>query len=297
MLREHSPGNWWERRIVQMAAIWTVAWTGDLNGLSVRVEAGVREARDRGDLYALTTLRTGVPNLHWLRKGDVAEARSVVLDAMKQWTQAGYHSQHYWSLLALTRIELYEGNGRAAYARISREWPSVKRAMILRVRIMAVEARHLRASAALAVAAEEKGTERARLIRAAESDARALERTDWSLGTALALSVRAGAAALRGDSERAASYLLTGSRACAEASMDLHAAAARWQLGRLLGGEQGRALIGEAEGWMGGHGIADCAAMAQVFVPCVMPSAHPPLPSKTDAASVATTASATTTKR
>ncbi|HEY2514792.1 MAG TPA: AAA family ATPase, partial [Polyangiaceae bacterium] len=207
VLREQCPGAFWDRRTALLAGVWTVGWMGHLNALAERVEQGVREAEHRGDIYTGTSLRTGVPNLVWLRKGDPAAARAVALEAMRQWTQRGYHAQHYWSMLALARIELYEGDAGAAYARVSREWSRVARALILQVRVMGVEALHLRGSAALAAAASAGPRERAPMLAVAERSARRIAGMRWELGKPLAQVLRAGVAAVRGDEARAASDL------------------------------------------------------------------------------------------
>ncbi len=266
MLRT-CPGAWWELRVAQLAAIWTVAWLGELTELARRVEQGIREAQVRGDIYAGTTLRTGVPNLIWLRAGDVASSRAACRDAMGQWTQRGYHSQHYWSLLALTRADLYEGRGGAAHERVAQEWSQIVRALIPQVRIMGAEALHLRGSAAIAAAAERQGAARADLVRSAERDARSLRRSRWELGSALASALDAGAAALRGDVDRAARELDAGGRGFAALDMRLHAAAADRHAGTLRGGDEGRALVERADAWMAAQGIVSPATMASMIIP------------------------------
>jgi hypothetical protein len=250
-----------------MAAIWTVGWMGELNELASRVEQGVREADRRGDLYVGTCLRTGVPSLTWLRGGDPSAARVIVRDATRQWTQRGYHSQHYWSLLALARIDLYEGEGRAALARIEREWSRIARALMLQVRLMAVEARHLRASAAIAAAMENDGSDRGALLRAAERDAARIESMRWRVAPPLAAAIRAGASMARGDAKTADSELAVAVRAFDDVAMQLHAAAARWQLGKLRGGDEGKALVEAAETWMASQGVAAPAPMSAMLVP------------------------------
>ena len=266
MLR-NCPGAWLELRAAQLSGVWTVAWLGELAELARRVEQGIREAQVRGDIYAGTALRTGVPNLVWLRTGDVSSSRAAAQDAMGQWTQRGYHAQHYWSLLALTRADLYEGSGDAAHQRVAREWSQIVRALIPQVRIMGVEALHLRGSAALGAAAERQGTARMSLIRAAERDARSLRRSQWALGTALASAVDAGAAMLRGDLARAAQELDAGRRGFAALDMRLHAAAGDRHVGTLRGGDEGRALVERADAWMAAQGIVSPAAMASMITP------------------------------
>jgi ATP/maltotriose-dependent transcriptional regulator MalT len=240
---------------------------GDLNDLARRVEQIAREAERRGDIYALATVRTGVSNLVWLRRGDVQTARKNALDASKQWTQRDYQNQHYWAFLALTRIEMYEDDPRAARARVTREWSRIARALILEVRLIRVEAIHLRASTALAVARDSRGGERSEAIRAAERDARRLERMNWTLATPFAQSIRAGVLALQGTEERACILLDSASRGFDELGMALHAACNKWQHATLSGGDLGRQGIVTAEAWMAEQEIDEPARMAELIAP------------------------------
>jgi len=49
--------------------------------------------------------------------------------------------------------------------------------------------------------------------------------------------------------------------------MRLCAAAARWRLGELLGGDEGDELIGQAGQWMSGEGVANTERLLAVVVP------------------------------
>jgi hypothetical protein len=49
--------------------------------------------------------------------------------------------------------------------------------------------------------------------------------------------------------------------------MQLHAATARRQLGRLIGGSEGERLIADAESWMATQTIRDPSRIARVFAP------------------------------
>jgi hypothetical protein len=266
-LRELPGVGFWYIRSAEFGAIWAVAWMGDLANLAERVERGLRAAELRGDLYARTTLCTGLPNLAILRSGDAHEARTIALDATRRWTQRGYHNQHYWSLLALTNVDLYEGDGRAAYARVYREWGRLSRALVLHVQVIAIEAIDLRARAALAAALDERGSIRARLLREATRCARRLERLDAPLAQPFAQKVHGGVAAIRGDRDAAMLHLDGCVAGFDAAGMALHANAARLPLAALRGGDEGRRLALEAEGWMRAQGLKDPASMAATIAP------------------------------
>jgi hypothetical protein len=49
--------------------------------------------------------------------------------------------------------------------------------------------------------------------------------------------------------------------------MALHANAARLQLASLRGGDEGRTLAAQADGWMRAQGVSDGAAMAAMIAP------------------------------
>lgn len=61
--------------------------------------------------------------------------------------------------------------------------------------------------------------------------------------------------------------LAAAERAFDGADMALHAASARWRRGELLGGDQGRALVQQAEAWMAGQRIRNPARMAAMLAP------------------------------
>jgi hypothetical protein len=60
--------------------------------------------------------------------------------------------------------------------------------------------------------------------------------------------------------------------------MSIFAAATRRHLGGLLGGDGGRALVAEADGWMTSQGIGNPARMAALYAapgPCREPGPRP----------------------
>jgi hypothetical protein len=105
------------------------------------------------------------------------------------------------------------------------------------------------------------------LLRQAERYARRLdrERVPWS--GALARVIRAGGAAVRGETASAQSLLSRAVAECEAADLALFAAAARRQLGRLLGGDEGRDHVARADAWMHGQSIRNPARFAACLVP------------------------------
>ena len=72
---------------------------------------------------------------------------------------------------------------------------------------------------------------------------------------------------VRGDSVNARRQLIAAVDAFDDISMGIYAAAARRHLGKLVGGDEGRALIARADAWMIGQGITNPARMAAGITP------------------------------
>src|SRR5207247_10097432 len=105
------------------------------------------------------------------------------------------------------------------------------------------------------------------VLRGAEAHARAIlrEKTHW--GDPLAHLVRAGAATIRGETERTLGLLGSAEAGFAAADMALHLAVTRRRRGELVGGDAGRDLVAAADAWMSGQAIKNPARMAAMLAP------------------------------
>src|SRR5581483_8716729 len=108
---------------------------------------------------------------------------------------------------------------------------------------------------------------RASLLRSAAQDARRIERRRMPWADPLALLIRAGVASVRGRREEALALLAAAEEGFTTAGMDLYAAAARRRRGGLLGGEEGRSLVGSADGWIAGQDIRNPARITAMLAP------------------------------
>jgi hypothetical protein len=264
LLRDECRGVAFDLGSVQLFALSALAYLGRLREVRRRVPALVREARQRGDLYTATALRTGVRNVAWLAAGDVAGASAEVDEAMRDWSKSGFHVQHFFALLARTQIDLYRGDGSAALARVQDGWPALAGALLLRVRFFRVEIPELRARAALAAALA--GNDRSAL-GAVERDARRIEREPLPWAAPMAKLLNAGAAAARNQRARAAELYRGAALELDAAGMAIHATVARRRLGELLGAGVGRELVRVSDARMAEEEIADPEAFARMLAP------------------------------
>jgi hypothetical protein len=186
---------------------------------------------------------------------------------MDQWSQQGYHIQHKEWHGAEVQIKLYRGDGGAAWRFVeTRYGPYLARSLLMRIqkiRIFFFE-RRARCALAAAVGARDPGP----LLKAAERDARRLQREGMAWSRALACPILAGMAATRGDRSGAAILFAEAVTQLEGVDMNLYAASRR-RLGEILGGEEGRAEVERADSWMRQQGIQNPARMADVFAPVV----------------------------
>src|SRR6185436_6033722 len=107
----------------------------------------------------------------------------------------------------------------------------------------------LRAFAAVAAAQAGGGADP---LRAAEKDARSIERERMPWAAPFVPLIRAGVASVRGDAEAAHAELARAPDLFDAADMKLWAAVARRSLGALTGGDEGAALVARADAFMRG---------------------------------------------
>jgi eukaryotic-like serine/threonine-protein kinase len=259
----HGRGVHWEINATRGFQSWSMVYLGELREVARRVEAAHKDARDRGDRYALASLCAGLPNLGWLVSDDPGRARGVVGEAMTLWSREGFHLQHYYELLALAHVDLYEGEPGRAWHRMSARWGALSRSLLLRVQTIRTELRFCRARVALA----SWRSDPQRRLAAVEADAAQLEREALDRAVGFAALARAGAAEARGDRDRAAALYRRAAAGFDADAMRLHAACARRRLGALIGGDLGHELVHAAEVWLASEGVRDPARLARVITP------------------------------
>ncbi len=226
-LHEHS-GVAWELALVHLYGLFSLVYVGEWDELGVRTEAILRDAKARGDLFAVTYCSTGMLACAWLAKDDPAQARRHIAEALQAWSKRGFHIAHYFEGLGLTLADLYEGHVDDAHERFEKLWPRLRRSFFLTVQVVRIEAKELRARAMLAVARSKPEAERARLVKHARRIARELRTEDSTWASSIACMLEASAAHVEGDTRATSHHLEEAARAFDTAHMALHATVARW---------------------------------------------------------------------
>ena len=180
-------GTNWERTSLSRLHITTLVARGRFAELQQRVPGELADALERGDLFTAVNMRTGLANLAWVAADDAAGARRVVAEAMASWSQQGFYMQHYFELQAHAQIDLYEGDGPRALARIHEGWPKLRASQLLRVEYIRCLMLHLRGRAAVAAGELDEAAGAARRLEAVGEHARG-----WALLLRAAIAEQGG---------------------------------------------------------------------------------------------------------
>jgi eukaryotic-like serine/threonine-protein kinase len=261
LFRERCEGPTWKVADARAFRLWSLVYLGRLGELAARIPALLRDAVERDDLFAQFCVALGPTHVAWLARDDVATMRQTCADAMKRWTQAGFHFQHLCALFSLTAADLYEGDVGSAAARVEAAWASARRSLLLRAQFMRIDCWYLRGRTAVSVAFREPSRRDAvQLVSTAVS---CIEREGMSWSRGLALALRAAVARLDGQLTESVRLLDLAERAFLDASMLVHAASCAYQ--RMLVTGKRDPESGEAA--LRGQGVRDPARFANVLVP------------------------------
>ena len=228
---EHCTGVTWELNTARLFGLRCRQFLGDLRGMAERFPLLLRDAEDRGDRYFATNVVLFSLYVYFA-EDQPARAREQIENAIRGWSQSGFHVQHMWHLRAAVEIALYEQRGAEAWTKLEESWRAARTSLVARVQFTRMVLEDVRGRAALA----------AGLIDVAGQAAKRLESEKAPWGTALAMLLR--------RELREAEPLLQ------KLEMHLHAAAVRRRLGDPSGTE-----------WMMAQGIRNPEAMTRLLLP------------------------------
>ena len=265
IFRSQCTGVSWELETCNAFALWSLYFRGLYAELSQRFSTLISEVRQRGARLAEADLTTFGGPFVFLAADDPDGAARAVASVMGEWSTQDFQVQHFTTLTAETQIDLYRGDGRAAWERIRSHWAGVADAMLLHVEIVRVYMLHLRARAALAAIGS--GPDSRMLIASASRDARRLSRERPLYARALARTIDAALAAERGDRQRALALMGSAADELDRLGWGCFGDSARRLYGLLLGGEDGRRIARQVEDRLSSQGVKRPDRLAAVHVP------------------------------
>ncbi|MBK9036053.1 MAG: protein kinase [Myxococcales bacterium] len=260
-MRDHGVGGRWEIDLTEIFFLANMFYRGQLKELTRWAPVFLREAEDRGDVYAQQGIRSWRSNVAWLVLGKPEDARAHTLQvAMERGDEDAFQLQDYYQVLSNAQVDLYVGDGDGALARVDRAWRDLERSLLLRVQSVRVEAYFLLGRAALAATRADRLVVARRAIAALGK-----EGVPWADG--LRALLVAGASLAEGKRDRAVLELVAAEDRLRTAEMPLHAQVARQCRGELVATASGATLREDAEAWLRAQDVADPRAFARMLLP------------------------------
>ena len=266
-----SSGAVWETLTAQRFLNASLFFLGRYRRLADTVPRLLAEAEGKGNIYASMCFRTAYSWPAWLSSGDVDEARRQLDKARKEWPTTEYQLAHANMLVGDSLVDFYAGDRARPITRIRQEWPRIEESQMLRIAILRVQLRQLRAAAA--VVAAEVETERGRPAAARELRAEARKFARLLAGervrraAPLASLLDAALDRAEGDLENARRHLRDAAEAFGRQGLRLLAASATARLGELTFGAEGARLVDEGLGAFHAEGTVEPWRMVDMLAP------------------------------
>jgi hypothetical protein len=268
LLKDNCNGLDFELHLAQFQALLARQQMGSLRDMEIRLSARIQAAQDKGDLLALTNLKTGIsPQIH-LAHDEPARALRELQQTILEWSSAGFHLQHYHALVSKVEVLLYFGDPEQAHDVLAEHWQRLRRSMQLQVQSVRVTCLELRARTALALVLNGRPDAALRgvLLRSAHRDMRRIEQERVGYGDALALRLQALEALALARPDEAGALLFQAELAFQACDMVLHAMVARHRRGRMEG-PSGAEQVEAAERWMRGQKIVSPGRFVAMHIP------------------------------
>ena len=264
VFREQCTGLRWELATAQLFRGLALAMMGRVHDLVAEFPLIIKDAQERGDLFAATSIRACLGFYAPLTRHDVARAYREVDGALAAWSVEGFHVQHANALNSRVSIDLYRRDGLTALRRIDETMPALKRSLLLRVQTLRSVLTSIHARALVTATQQDNDKSRLRQVLAI---AGRLEREGVAYCTYEATMLRGAVAHLSGDAGTAVALLERADTESRAANLMLNNAAVRRARGLLVGGSEGSALIEAADAYCRGEGIQHPERVTAVFAP------------------------------
>jgi hypothetical protein len=261
-LHDHGAGVRWELDIGETYWLGALYYLGDWRELYRQSALLARDAIERNDVVAQLGVCSGRGNLAWLIGGRAVQAREHLVAAERA-LASGFHLPHIHAMQAACNIDLYLGDAAAAARRLDAAWSELERIGTLRLQLMRVELKLLRARVWLADDTQPR-EERARNARGIAEEI-IEEGAPWAVG--LGFAMRASALWLQEDADAAADALVAAEEQLAACGMLGWLHVARLRRAMLEGGPGGGARAEAARDMLRDLGAVDADAVAALLVP------------------------------
>ncbi len=255
-----------ELRTMQACVVHCYWELGEWQKLQHRTSRALKEAEERGDLFTMATIRSGLSIQAHCMRDETELGLQKADETIAGWTGTSFDVQRYMYHVQSAFGLAYLGDVAMAHERVEVAVVKSRSSMLAWVQLMRAGLYQARGLFALARAAKEPAN-RASLIKRALADAKRLEREGQAWTKAGAAVLRANAEALRGRRAESLSWFDLAIEECDRARMTGRAMAARWAKGAIVGGREGELMIGTARKFLEEQEIVDPARLVRNLAP------------------------------
>jgi hypothetical protein len=260
----------WELAIVRTLGFAASMLAGDMRESQRRLDAQLRDSHERGDLFARGSfVLLGSSHVIRIAQDQPELGELEVQDLRRHWPAARLPLLDYNAGFALAEMALYQGKLDEAWAFFTQKASPYRRALLRGAPILRIFYRYLRARVAIALGRRSRDRHDG-ILRLAASDARALLAEKQIRARGMAHLVLAGLASVRGDMVATVEALRSAEHHLEAEGVRPHVMVARLVRGRLIAGEEGQALVSEAEAWAKAQGVRKPYQVSDVFAPGIL---------------------------
>lgn len=264
-------GAIWETVTARRFVIASLFFLGRFRRLAELVPPLLAECEDTGNIYATMCFRTAYSWPAWLVHDDVAGARKQLERARSEWKSTGFQLSHCNLLIGEVHVDLYEGDGARAVARMHDDWEKIVASQLFRIAILRAQLWQLRAAAALVhgqyLRSRGQNAAARALFREAREAARELRGGRSRRAAPLAGMIEAALDVADGNEGVGKSRIEQSIREFDRQGLRLFSAAARVRLGELATGDERAELTEDGYAEFRGEGIANPARMVAALAP------------------------------
>jgi len=252
-------GHTFEADVIEQHHVWSLNVLGELRELRRRVPPSIRSAQRLGNRFIEISFRTFFPIVHLIVDRPV-QALADVRDAVESWQVEGDEvtNPFFFGLKSRSLIALYAGDLESDLT-LDDDWARLRASLLFRIPIIHAEATQWLGmiEVARAAAARDRGNGAARdeHVASARRWSRRCRRVCLPFATQLADTLDACIAAAAGDVEGAVAALTASIQHLDATHQRSVAAASRWRLAQLVGGDAGAAHRAEAARFYAAEGV------------------------------------------
>jgi eukaryotic-like serine/threonine-protein kinase len=263
--REQVLGSNAEFNIPVVTRVWMLRYLGSFGELARVAPEYLQDAVRRGDLYTENTLLRSfnILSLAYDKPEEVSRGLGRAWIPLK----SGYHMQHRNEHIARSWLALYEGKGLSP--ELEDGFRKFSRSLLVNFECARTYSYFLQGNLLLAEARNRNRWARVFLLTEVERHAKGLCQIPAEYARAWGLLLKAGLARLRDQLPEAIGFFAQATQAADASGLQTEAAVARLRQGELVGGEQGRALITQAQAFMTREGIKNPTRFSQLYSPWV----------------------------